>query len=72
MWIVLSQFSSHGDFAKLNSSVPSLTKAAKPGFKKIEKCSENALLSVSELHIGDEKQAVSSKFDMVMSPFNLK
>jgi len=40
--------------------------AAKPGFKKVEKCSENALRSVSELHVGDEKQTGSNKFDMVI------
>ncbi|XP_062203291.1 uncharacterized protein LOC133905501 isoform X2 [Phragmites australis] len=54
----------HGDSAKLESSVPSTTEAAKPGFKKVEKCSENALRSVSELHVGDEKQTGSNKFDM--------
>ncbi|XP_066359474.1 uncharacterized protein [Miscanthus floridulus] len=53
----------HGDSAKLDSFVPSM-EAAKPGFKKVEKCSENALRSVSELHVGDEKQTGSSKFDM--------
>ncbi|RLN30802.1 protein downstream neighbor of Son [Panicum miliaceum] len=54
----------NGDSAKLDSSVPSTTEAAKPGFKKVEKCSENALRSVSELHVGDEKQTGSNKFDM--------
>ncbi|KAL6643880.1 hypothetical protein ACP70R_018646 [Stipagrostis hirtigluma subsp. patula] len=54
----------NGDSAKLDSSVHSLAEAAKPGFKKVEKCSENALRSVSELHIGDEKDAASNKFDM--------
>lgn len=53
----------HGDSAKLDTFVPS-TEAAKPGFKKVEKCSENALRSVSELHVGDEKQTGSNKFDM--------
>ncbi|PVH63240.1 hypothetical protein PAHAL_3G503100 [Panicum hallii] len=53
-----------GDSAKLDSSVPSTTEAAKPGFKKVEKCSANALRSVSELHVGDEKQTGSNKFDM--------
>ncbi|XP_066356736.1 uncharacterized protein [Miscanthus floridulus] len=52
----------HGDSAKLDS-FPSM-EAAKPGFKKVEKCSENALRSVSELHVGDEKQTGSNKFDM--------
>lgn len=56
--------SAHGESAKLDSSVASTTEAAKPGFKKVEKCSENALRSVSELHVGDEKQADSNKFDM--------
>jgi hypothetical protein len=60
-------FASHGDSAKLDSSVPSLAEAAKPGFRKAEKCSENALRSVSELHVGDEKQTGSNKFDMVRS-----
>lgn len=46
--------------------MPSTTEGAKPGFKKVEKCSENALRSVSELHIGDEKQTGSNKFDMVI------
>ncbi|PUZ67963.1 hypothetical protein GQ55_3G476600 [Panicum hallii var. hallii] len=54
----------NGDSAKLDSSVPSTTEAAKPGFKKVEKCSANALRSVSELHVGDEKQTGSNKFDM--------
>ncbi|KAF8762977.1 hypothetical protein HU200_008824 [Digitaria exilis] len=54
----------NGDSAKLDSSVPSTSDAAKPGFKKVEKCSENALRSVSELHVGDEKQTGSNKFDM--------
>jgi len=53
----------HGDSAKLDTFVPS-TEAAKPSFKKVEKCSENALRSVSELHVGDEKQTGSNKFDM--------
>ncbi|KAE8768283.1 hypothetical protein D1007_60262 [Hordeum vulgare] len=56
--------SSDGDSAQLDSSVPSLAEAAKPGFRKGEKHSKNALRSVSELHIGDEKLAGSSKFDM--------
>ncbi|KAE8817882.1 hypothetical protein D1007_04508 [Hordeum vulgare] len=56
--------SSDGDFAQLDSSVPSLAEAAKPGFRKAEKHSKNALRSVSELHIGDEKVVGSSKFDM--------
>ncbi|KAE8817223.1 hypothetical protein D1007_05112 [Hordeum vulgare] len=56
--------SSDGDSAQLDSSVPSLAEAAKPGFRKAEKHSKNALRSVSELHIGDEKLAGSSKFDM--------
>ncbi|KAI4988537.1 hypothetical protein ZWY2020_030167 [Hordeum vulgare] len=56
--------SSDGDSAQLDSSVPSLAEAAKPGFRKAEKRSKNALRSVSELHIGDEKLAGSSKFDM--------
>lgn len=59
------KFSSDGDSAQLDSSVPSLAEAAKPGFRKAEKHSKNALRSVSELHIGDEKLAGSSKFDMV-------
>jgi hypothetical protein len=49
----------------LDTFVPS-TEAAKPSFKKVEKCSENALRSVSELHVGDEKQTGSNKFDMVI------
>ena len=49
----------------MDSFVPSM-EAAKPGFKKVEKCSENALRSVSELHVGDEKQTGSNKFDMVI------
>ncbi|CAL4897621.1 unnamed protein product [Urochloa decumbens] len=53
-----------GDSAKSDSSVQSMAEAAKPGFKKVEKCSENALRSVSELHVGDEKQTGSNKFDM--------
>ncbi|GJN35553.1 hypothetical protein PR202_gb24341 [Eleusine coracana subsp. coracana] len=53
-----------GGSAKLDSAVPSATEATKPGFKKVEKCSENALRSVSELHVGDEKQTDSDKFDM--------
>lgn len=53
----------HGDTAKLDTLVPTM-EAAKPGFKKVEKCSENALRSVSELHVGDEKQTGSNKFDM--------
>ncbi|KAE8803066.1 hypothetical protein D1007_21087 [Hordeum vulgare] len=56
--------SGDGDSAQLDSSVPSLAEAAKPGFRKAEKRSKNALRSVSELHIGDEKLAGSSKFDM--------
>ncbi|XP_037432073.1 uncharacterized protein LOC119298873 isoform X1 [Triticum dicoccoides] len=62
------------DSAQLDSSVPSLAEAAKPGFRKAEKCSKNALRSVSELHIGDEKQAGSSKFDMdkVMKGFGAR
>jgi protein downstream neighbor of Son len=40
--------------------------AAKPGFKEVEKWSENALWSVSELHVGDEKQTGSNKSDMVI------
>ncbi|KAI4996967.1 hypothetical protein ZWY2020_052309 [Hordeum vulgare] len=59
-----SPFPSDGDSAQLDSSVPSLAEAAKPGFRKGEKHSKNALRSVSELHIGDEKLAGSSKFDM--------
>jgi hypothetical protein len=54
----------------LDTFVPS-TEAAKPGFKKVEKCSENALRSVSELHVGDEKQTGSNKFDMVIMIFPL-
>ena len=65
MCIVVSQFS--GDSVKLDSSVPSLVEAAKPSFRKAEKYSENALRSVSELHIGDDKQPASNKFDMVKS-----
>ncbi|CAN6348575.1 unnamed protein product [Urochloa humidicola] len=53
-----------GDSTKLDSSVQSTADVAKPGFKKVEKCSENALRSVSELHVGDEKQTGSNKFDM--------
>jgi hypothetical protein len=53
--------------AALDSSVPSTTEAAKPGFKKVEKCSANALRSASELHVGDEKQTGSNKFDMVIT-----
>ncbi|WVZ91329.1 hypothetical protein U9M48_037517 [Paspalum notatum var. saurae] len=53
----------HGG-SKLDSSVASMTEAAKPGFKKVEKCSESALRSVSDLHVGDEKQTGSNKFDM--------
>ncbi|KAJ1266483.1 hypothetical protein BS78_08G154200 [Paspalum vaginatum] len=53
----------HGD-SKLDSSVASTMEAAKPGFKKVEKCSESALRSVSELHVGDERQTDSNKFDM--------
>ncbi|KAE8772537.1 hypothetical protein D1007_55452 [Hordeum vulgare] len=56
--------SSDGDSAQLDSSVPSLAEAAKPGFRKAEKHSKNALRSVSELHIGNEKLAGSNKFDM--------
>ncbi|KAG2630851.1 protein downstream neighbor of Son-like [Panicum virgatum] len=52
----------NGDSAKSDSS--SMMEAVKPGFKKVEKCSENALRSVSELHVGDEKQTGSNKFDM--------
>ncbi|KAM3271578.1 hypothetical protein ACQJBY_042025 [Aegilops geniculata] len=64
----------NGDSAQLDSSVPSLAEAAKPGFRKAEKCSKNALRSVSELHIGDEKQDGSSKFDMdkVMKGFGAR
>ena len=62
---------SHGDSAKLDSSVPSLAEAAKPGFRKAEKCTENALRNVSELHVGDEKQAGCNKFDMVRSIYLL-
>ncbi|KAL5206536.1 hypothetical protein ABZP36_034745 [Zizania latifolia] len=47
-----------------DSAVPSHTEAAKAGFRKVEKCSENALRSVSELHIGDEQQSNTNKFDM--------
>uniref|UniRef100_A0A0D9Y1L0 Protein downstream neighbor of Son n=1 Tax=Leersia perrieri TaxID=77586 RepID=A0A0D9Y1L0_9ORYZ len=54
----------YGDSAKLDSAVLSQTEAAKPSFKKVEKCSENALRSVSELHIGDEQQSGTNKFDM--------
>ncbi|KAF2908899.1 uncharacterized protein [Oryza sativa Japonica Group] len=54
----------YGDSAKLDSAVPSHTEAAKPSFRKVEKCSENALRSVSELHIGDEQQSGTNKFDM--------
>lgn len=50
----------------MDSSVPSTSDAAKPGFKKVEKCSENALRTVSDLHVGDEKQTGSNKFDMVI------
>ncbi|AQK96146.1 hypothetical protein ZEAMMB73_Zm00001d011207 [Zea mays] len=53
----------HGDSAKLDTFVPSM-EAAKPGFKEVEKWSENALWSVSELHVGDEKQTGSNKSDM--------
>ncbi|XP_037439146.1 protein downstream neighbor of son homolog isoform X2 [Triticum dicoccoides] len=69
-----SPFPRDGDSAQLDSSVPSLAEAAKPGFRKAEKCSKNALRSVSELHIGDEKQAGSSKFDMdkVMKGFGAR
>ncbi|EEE53637.1 hypothetical protein OsJ_36915 [Oryza sativa Japonica Group] len=56
--------SGYGDSAKLDSAVPSHTEAAKPSFRKVEKCSENALRSVSELHIGDEQQSGTNKFDM--------
>ncbi|KAI4973098.1 hypothetical protein ZWY2020_028806 [Hordeum vulgare] len=38
--------------------------AKKPGFRKAEKHSKNALRSVSELHIGDEKRVGSRKFHM--------
>ncbi|XP_047050245.1 protein downstream neighbor of Son-like isoform X1 [Lolium rigidum] len=71
---VSSLFPRHGDSAKLDSSTPSLAEAAKPGFRKAEKYSENALRSVSELHVGDEKQAGSSKFDMekVMKQFGAR
>uniref|UniRef100_A0A0E0MPQ8 Uncharacterized protein n=1 Tax=Oryza punctata TaxID=4537 RepID=A0A0E0MPQ8_ORYPU len=54
----------YGDSAKLDSAVPSHTDATKPSFRKVEKCSENALRSVSELHIGDEQQSGTNKFDM--------
>ncbi|KAF0892880.1 hypothetical protein E2562_018662 [Oryza meyeriana var. granulata] len=54
----------YGDSAKLDSAVPSHTEAAKASFRKVEKCSENALRSVSELHIGDEHQSGANKFDM--------
>ncbi|KAE8805361.1 hypothetical protein D1007_18600 [Hordeum vulgare] len=37
--------SSDGDSAQLDSSVPSLAEAAKPGFRKAEKQSKNALRS---------------------------
>jgi protein downstream neighbor of Son len=62
----VARFSGRGDSGKLDSAVPSITEAAKTSFKKVEKCSENALWSVAELHIGDDKQAGSDKFDMVM------
>ncbi|EMS58179.1 hypothetical protein TRIUR3_33242 [Triticum urartu] len=63
-----------GDSVKLDSSVPSLVEAAKPSFRKAEKYSENALRSVSELHIGDDKQPASNKFDMekVMKGFGAR
>uniref|UniRef100_A0A453LD69 Uncharacterized protein n=1 Tax=Aegilops tauschii subsp. strangulata TaxID=200361 RepID=A0A453LD69_AEGTS len=54
-----------GDFVKLDSSVPSLAEAVKPSFRKAKKYSENALRSVSKLHIGDDKQPASNKFDMI-------
>ncbi|CAM0948704.1 unnamed protein product [Alopecurus aequalis] len=71
---VSSSFPRSGDSAKLDSAVPSLAEAAKSGFRKAEKCSENALRSVSELHIGDEKQDGSNKFDMekVMKGFGAR
>ncbi|KAE8804834.1 hypothetical protein D1007_19068 [Hordeum vulgare] len=59
-----SPFPSFGDSAQLDSCVPSLAEAAKPGFRKAEKHSKNALRSVSELHIGDEKRVGSRKFHM--------
>ena len=49
----------------MDTFVPSM-EAAKPGFKEVEKWSENALWSVSELQVGDEKQTGSNKFDMVI------
>jgi hypothetical protein len=64
-------FASYGDSAKLDSYVPSLAEAGKPGFRKAEKCSENALRSVSQLHVGDEKKTGSNKFDMVRSIYLL-
>ncbi|XP_006664217.1 uncharacterized protein LOC102705772 isoform X2 [Oryza brachyantha] len=54
----------YGDSAKLDPAVPLHTEAAKPSFKKVEKCSENALRSVSELHVGDEHQSGTNRFDM--------
>ncbi|KAF7038100.1 hypothetical protein CFC21_048323 [Triticum aestivum] len=63
-----------GDSVKLDSSIPSLVEAAKPSFRKAEKYSENALRSVSDLHIGDDKQPASNKFDMekVMKGFGAR
>ncbi|KAG8092845.1 hypothetical protein GUJ93_ZPchr0012g20122 [Zizania palustris] len=68
--VVTTDFSSsslpcgYGDSAQLDSAVQSQTEAAKPSFRKVEKCSKNALRSVSELHIGDEQQSGTNKFDM--------
>jgi hypothetical protein len=37
--------------ANLDSAVQSISEAAKSGFKKVEKCSKNALRSVFEAHV---------------------
>ncbi|XP_072987433.1 uncharacterized protein [Typha latifolia] len=53
-----------GTLNKLESSDASLKDSGDQDFRKIEKCSQNALRNVVELHLGDEKLADSAKIDM--------
>lgn len=60
---------SSGDGVTANSlepSDPSVRNIAGEGFQKIDKCSQNPLRSVVELHVGNEKLVDSAKLDMVV------
>ncbi|XP_020091412.1 protein downstream neighbor of Son isoform X1 [Ananas comosus] len=48
----------------LEPSDPSVRNIAGDGFQKIDKCSQNPLRSVVELHVGNEKLVDSAKLDM--------